>query len=193
MDSHQRRAQRLQFTVRAASYWLIAQGLLYLPLNGWLADHLHLRYLPVMVPYIRTAGLAMLCLGLFVVKGVRSARYQYLAVDALILYFLGQVFFTFNRALDRDVVNGVEWFTAVANLACGGCLTAFRTPSSEMAGADNLLSVNTKALLKTLREHGLRPTLGGLEPAVEERPAPETPPAGPKKPGKASEAVPHLD
>jgi hypothetical protein len=84
LDLAIQRALRLQATVRYAAYWLMGQGGLYLLVGDRLSGWLRLRYEPVMDPYLRLAGLSLLCLGFFLLKSLRDARRQYLAVNALV-------------------------------------------------------------------------------------------------------------
>ena len=189
------RAARLQLTVQAATWWVLAQGLVACLMNRWMADHLNLRYMDVMVPYIRQAGVAMLCLGLFLQASLRSARYQYLAVDVLILFLLGQAYFPLNFRLSGYDVNHLEWAGMGVNLGLGALLTAFRTRSSEMdpASAGTLFSLS-------VLEWGRRLT-GQAPPKAMETPPPAAPPA--KKPlvggmdplptRTKSESLPHMD
>jgi hypothetical protein len=193
------RAARLQMAVQASTWWLLAQGLLGCLLNRWLADHLNLRYMEQMIPYIRQAGGAMLCLGLFLHASLRSPKYQYLAVDLLILFLLSQAYFILNYRLSGYEVNHVEWATLAVNLGLGAALTAFRTRSSEMdpSSAGTLLSLSVLEWVGRFK--GVAPS---RPPAP--APAPATPaPAAAKAPlmggidptptRPKSESVPHMD
>jgi hypothetical protein len=196
------RAARLQRSVQAATWWILAQGLLGCLTNRWLADHLYLRYMEQMVPYIHQAGAAMLCLGLFLHASLRSARYQYLAVDLLILFLLSQAYFTLNYRLAGNEVNNVEWASLAVNLALGSLLTAFRTRSSEMdpASAGTLLSLSVLEWLGRLQGKAparpAPPPLPGAEPAPTVLPAAKGTLMGgidPTPPRPKSESLPHMD
>ncbi|HXB97272.1 MAG TPA: hypothetical protein VNZ54_04415 [bacterium] len=195
VDAVALRAARLQKTVQAATWWVLAQGLLGCLMNRWIADHLNLRYMDLMIPYIRQAGAGLLCLGLLLHGSLRSARYQYLAVDLLILFLLSQAYFTLNYRLGGYDVNRMEWAALALNLGLGALLTAFRTRSSEMdpASAGTLFSLSVLEWLGRLQgraparrpatapaaaEPVKTPLMGGIDPT----------PTRPK-----SESVPHMD
>ncbi|HTB33327.1 MAG TPA: hypothetical protein VK842_00545 [bacterium] len=195
------RAARLRLAVQAATWWVLAQGLLGCLLNRWLADRLNLRFMDQMVPYIRQAGAGLLCLGLFLQASLRSPRYQYLAVDLLILFLLSQTYFVLNFRLSGFDVNHMEWAALVVNLVLGSALTAFRTRSSEMdpASAGTLFSLSVLEWLGRLQ---------GKAPARRPEPeAPATAAAPVAAPAKAplmggieplptrtkSESLPHMD
>ena len=197
------RAARLQRAVQAATWWILAQGLLGCLTNRWLADHLYLRYMDQMVPYIHQAGAAMLCLGLFLHASLRSARYQYLAVDLLILFLLSQAYYTLNYRLIGNEVNHVEWASLAVNLALGSLLTAFRTRSSEMdpASAGTLFSLSVvewagRLLGKAPARRPQAPVPAAPAAAPEAEPAAKAtlmggidpPPTRPR-----SESLPHMD
>jgi hypothetical protein len=193
------RAARLQLAVRAATWWILAQGLLGCLLNRWLADRLNLRFMDQMVPYMRQAGAGLLCLGLFLHASLRSARYQYLAVDLLILFLLSQAYFTLNYRLSGFDINHMEWAALVVNLGLGAALTAFRTRSSEMdpASAGTLFSLSVLEWLGRLQ--GKAPARRP-DPAAPLAPAAPAPPKTPLMGGidavptrPKSESLPHMD
>jgi|GEM_PF-3566573 hypothetical protein len=196
------RAARLEKTVRAATWWILAQGVLGCLTTRWVADHLYLRYMEQMVPYIHQAGAAMLCLGLFLHASLRSPRYQYLAVDLLILFLLSQAYFTLNYRLAGNEVNHVEWASLAANLALGSLLTAFRTRSSEMdpASAGTLFSLSVLEWLARLQGKAPARRPEAPVPAAAEAPPEAAPAKAPLMGGidplpsrPKSESLPHMD
>jgi hypothetical protein len=179
------REARLRLTVRAAGWWLMAQGLLYLVLGDQMAGRLHLRYDDYLEPYLRLLALSLLCLGFFLLKALRDPRRQYLGVDILILFLIGHVYFVLSYRLGYHALNPFEWFCACVDLGLAVSLVLHRTRSSQMKGAGTLLSENALDLARQtgdwVQKKGPapRPSLGGLD--AEEA-------------GKgASEAIPHLD
>jgi hypothetical protein len=212
LDLATQRALRLQATVRYASYWLMGQGGLYLLVGDRLSGWLRLRYEPVMDPYLRLAGLSLLCLGFFLLKSLRDARRQYLAVDTLILYFLGRVFFLLNYRLAYHTLTWFEWLGGLADAGLGGGLVWFRTRSSEMQAAGTLLAGRAVDLARGtqawIKKQGPAPTvtLGDLDIAPDPVPTPvpvpevplppaaiPPPPSGAEEKKNLSEAVPHMD
>ena len=183
----ERRRARLQWTVRAAGWWLLAQGALYLVLGDWLSIHFRLRYDNTLVPYLRLLALTLVCLGFFLLKALRDPRRQYLAVDVLILYLLGHVYFLLSYRLSYYELTPFEWWGGVFDLALGASLVANRTRSTRMEGAGSLLSGKAMDLARQtqqwIRQKGPapRPTLGDLETRA------------PEDTSKTSEAIPHMD
>lgn len=195
------RALRLQTTVRWAGYWLAAQGALYTLTGDRISALLNLRYQPVMDPYVHLAGITLLCLGFFLLRSLRDARHQYLAVDTLILYFLARFYFLLNHRLAYREVFWFEWTAGLIDATFGGALVWFRTRSNEMVQAGTLLSGSAKELaLETrawVKRQGPPPaiTLGELQPPAPGEapppPLPTLPDDGSKR--KLSEQVPHMD
>lgn len=183
----ERRLGRLRLTVFLAGWWLLAQGAVYLVLGDWLSIHFQLRFDAMLVPYLRLLALTLLCLGLFLLKALRDPRRQYLAIDVLILYLLGHVYFLLNFRLSGYALMPFEWASGAADLALGASLVMNRTRSTQMLGAGSLLSGRAVDLFDQtkswLQKKGPapKPTLGDLE-----APAPEAE-------AKASEAIPHMD
>jgi hypothetical protein len=180
------RLERLRTTVRVAGWWLAAQGLLHLLLNGPMAGLLRLRYDDYLVPYLRMLALSQLCLGFFLLKSMRDPRRQYLAVDVLILYMIGNVYFALAYRLGYNALTPFEWFSALMGLGLAVFLILYRTRSSQMQGAGSLLSDNALDLArqtgKWMQKKGPAPkaSLGELE-------------SEPEKTRGGSEAIPHLD
>jgi hypothetical protein len=162
----------------------MAQGALYLVLGTWLSIHLRLRYDNALEPYLRLLALTLLCLGFFLLKALRDPRRQYLAVDVLILYLMGHVYFLLSYRLNYYDLTPFEWFSGVMDLALGCSLVIHRTRSVQMEGAGTLLSGKALELARQtkawVRDGAPAPvaTFGDLEPAPEP---------------KTSEAIPHLD
>jgi hypothetical protein len=175
-------------TVRLAAWWLMAQGLLYLVLNGTIAGRLQLRYDDYLEPYLRLLALCLLCLGFFLLKALRDPRRQYLAVDVLILFLMGHVYFLLSYRLSYNRLIPFEWFCGCMDLGLAVSLVLHRTRSTQMQGAGSLLSDSAVDLARQtsqwIQKKGPapRPSLGELDAQ------------DPEKPGKgASEAIPHLD
>jgi hypothetical protein len=182
------RQERLRSKVRMAGWWLAAQGLLYLVLNGSVAWFLRLRYDDYLAPYLHMLALSQLCLGFFLLKSMRDPRRQYLAVDVLILYLIGHVYFVLSYRLSYNTVTPFEWLSGLIDLGLCASLVLHRTRSSQMQGAGSLLSDNALDLaLQTsqwIQKKGPAP-----KPSLGELDAPET-----GRPNKgSSEAIPHLD
>jgi hypothetical protein len=188
-----RRAQRLQATVRWTGRWFIAQGLLYCLMNDWLCQHAGLRWQDLMVPYIRVSGVALLTLGLLVNAGLRSARYQYMAVDGVILCLLAQAYFGLSYCLSGHALAHWEWLALVVNLGLGATLTAFRTRSQEMdaASAGPLLALPVTELARSLKQGRWKEAWSQLTRPRAEDVGPD--PGLPGQDGKKSEALPHLE
>jgi hypothetical protein len=171
-----------------AGWWLAAQGLLYLVLDGHMAGVLHLRYDDYLAPYLRMLALSQLCLGFFLLKSMRDPRRQYLAVDVLILYLLGHVYFALSFRLSYNPLLPFEWLSALIDLGLTVSLVLNRTRSSQMKGAGSLLSESALDLAREtsqwIQKKGPapRPSLGELDAQA------------PERSGKgSSEAIPHLD
>lgn len=165
---------------------MLFQGALYLVLGVQLSVHLHLRYDGVIEPYLRLAGLTLFCLGMFMLKALRDPRRQYLAVDILILYMLGHVYFLLDYRLNAFSLTPFEWFSGFFDLTLGISLVLHRTRSTKMEGAGSLLSSSALDLARetggwmTQGKPAPKATLGELEaPAAAE--------------SKASEVIPHMD
>ena len=188
------RAQRLQRSVVWAGRWLAAQGLLYCVMGQRVAELLGLRWQDLMLPYIRMAGAALLSLGLLVNAGLRPARYQYMAVDGLILCLLAQAYYNLSYSLGGHSLARFEWLALVMNLGLGAALTAFRTRSTEMdpESAGALLALPVATLAQQLKQRRWKDAWDELNKrrAEDLGPPPGTPGAAPTK---RSEAVPHLD
>jgi len=171
-----------------AGWWLAAQGLLYLVLDGRMAGLLRLRYDDYLAPYLRMLALSQLCLGFFLLKSMRDPRRQYLAVDVLILYLIGHVYFALSFRLAYNPLMPFEWLSAFIDLGLCVSLVWNRTRSSQMKGAGSLLSESALDLAhetsQWIQKKGPapRPSLGELE-----APAPDRSGKG------SSEAIPHLD
>lgn len=169
----EQRAQRLQVTVRWAAYWMLGQGGLYVLTGDRMSGWFGLRYEAVMDPYLRLAGLSLLCLGFFILKSMKDVRRQYLAIDTLILYFLGRVFFLLDHRLAYREVFWFEWVSGLVDAGLGGSLVWYRTRSYEMQEAGTLLAGRALDLAKDtqawVKKQGPPPkvTLGALVPAVE--------------------------
>lgn len=166
----QRRGQRLRLTLRLAVWWLLAQGAMQVLMGEWLATKLNLRYDYVMVPYLRAGGLALLSLGLFLNAGVRSPRYQVLAVDVLLLFLLGKVFFALNFKLERNALTWFEWFGLALDLGLATGLTLWRTRARDMdpESAGTLLALSVQEWSSQWkdwqgRNRPKRRALGGLD------------------------------
>jgi hypothetical protein len=179
---------RLQWTVRVAAWWMLAQGTLYLLLGVQLAVRFRLRFDHASEPYLRLLALTLVCLGFFLVKALRDPRRQYLAVDILILYMLGHVYFLLDYRLQSYTLTPFEWFGGVMDLLLGASLVLHRTRSTKMEGAGSLLSAPALDLARetggwmTQGKPAPKATLGDLE-------APPPPAEG----GGSSEVIPHMD
>jgi hypothetical protein len=188
-----RRARRLQRAVLWAGRWFMAQGLLYCAAGERLSQLLGLRWQDLMTPYLRLAGASLLTLGLLVNAGLRAARYQYMAVDGLILCLLAQAYFNLSYCLGGHSLAHFEWLALAVNLGLGGALTAFRTRSSEMdpdsAGA--LLALPVTQLARQVRQGQWREAWLELRRPRKVDLGPE--PEPPKPEAKRSEALPRLD
>jgi len=203
ISAEETRQARLWLTVRAASWWLVAQGVLDLVIGGDFAGRLNLRYDDYLQPYLRLLALSLLCLGFFMLKALRDPRRQYLAVDVLTLYLMGQVYFLLSFRLGYHTLTPFEWLSGVLDLGLAASLVLHRTRSSQMQGAGSLLSDKALDLAKQtgqwVQKKGPapRPSLGGLDPAPPAAPGAAgngTEKPGAEKPGKgSSEAIPHLD
>jgi hypothetical protein len=182
------RLERLRITVRLAGWWLATQGLLYLVLDGHMAGLLHLRYDDYLAPYLRMLALSQLCLGFFLLKSMRDPRRQYLAVDVLILYLMGHVYFVLAYRLGYNALTPFEWVSGLVDLGLTVSLVLHRTRSSQMKGAGSLLSESALDLAhetsQWIQKKGPapRPSLGELEAQAPERSS-----------KGSSEAIPHLD
>lgn len=164
----------MRFSIRLAGYWLLAEGGIGCLISGWTAVRFGLRFAPEQIPYYRSMGLAQLCLGVFILKALDRPERQYLAVDLLILFLLGNAYFLLNYRLSAGFLTGWEWFALVVQLFLGGMLALNRTRSGDMQGGGSLVS---KKAWK-IRPGSKGPLLGELDAD------------GPKS---TSEAVPHLD
>jgi hypothetical protein len=168
----------LQRCVRASAWWMALQAVLLLLQGERLASWLNLRWLPVMAPYVRLAGLSLLTLALFVHRGVDQARRQVLAVDTLLLFFLGQALLALHDQVAGRMVTGYEWACAAVDLGFAAPLLLLRTSSRKMPQAGSLLKTDARELasqaLLWVSGHGPKPELGlgGLDPAEPAKPAP---------------------
>jgi hypothetical protein len=173
---------------------MLFQGALYLVLGVQLSIRFHLRFDSSMEPYLRLLALTLICLGFFLLKALRDPRRQYLAVDILILYLLGHVYFLLDYRLNYFTLGPFEWFSGVFDLCLGASLVLHRTRSTQMKGAGSLLSGKAVDLAKDTgewmaqRAPAPRPTLGELEAA----PSAQAAPPAPGTPG-SSEVIPHMD
>jgi hypothetical protein len=183
------KASRLQICISASSWWLMGQGVLYVVLGDWMSQHLALRYSDGMAPFVRLAAMALFCLGLFINRAVRQASRQYLAVDTLVLFFLGCSIFTLTYRVEGNTVQWFEWLSLAVNLGLGTALAVYRTKGSEMPSG----SLVTMDILDALSQVGigkgsqrpLEPALSPLEAFPDEAP--------PKTPKGKSEAQPRMD
>lgn len=142
------RAARLQKLVQACAWWLAAQGAFFMLIGDRLAAWLQLRWMPSMAPYLRLSGLSLLALALFVHRGVEQARRQYLAVDTLLLFLLGQGLLTLSRQMDSGDVTLVEWLSTAISLGLAGGLLVLRTRSRNMHQAGALLVMDASQLVR---------------------------------------------
>ena len=187
------RANRLQLCISASSWWLMGQGILYVLLGDWLSEHLALRYAVGMAPFIRLAAMALFCLGLFINRAVRQASRQYLAVDTLVLFFLGCSMFTLSYRIAGNTVQWFEWVSLLVNLGLGTALAVYRTKGSEMPSG----SLVTLDILDALSQVGIgkgsnrpsEPALAPLEAFPDEAP----PKSGDESNKSKSEALPRMD
>jgi len=192
----EKRQTHLRQTVGFAGWWFCAQGLLYSFLSVDFALKVGLRFNVSQEPYVRMAALSLLCLGFFVLKALRDPKRQYLAVDILILYLLGHVYFILSYRLRYEEVTPFEWFSALVNFGLGASLALNRTRSTQMQGAGNLLSGNALDLARETGQWVIkkgpapRPHLGDLEARDEESETEHK--VGTHNKG-SSEAIPHLD
>jgi hypothetical protein len=182
--------------VRIAGWWLVAQGCVYFLLGAYSANRLNLRYDDYLEPYVRLLALTLLCLGFFLLKALRDPKRQYLAVDILILYLLGHVYFLLSYRLSYMTLTPFEWMGGVMDLGLGASLALHRTRSSQMQGAGSLLSGTALDLAvqtgQWVAKKGPapRPSLGELDPETAALHAE----AKTEEPAKTnSEAIPHLD
>lgn len=170
----------LQRSVRASAWWMALQAAVLLLQGERMASWLDLRWMPVMEPYVRLAGLSLLALALFVHRGVDQARRQVLAVDTLLLFFLGQAVLALHDQVSGHLVTGYEWACAAVDLGFAAPLLLLRTSSRKMPeqGAGGLLRTDARELasqtLLWISGHGPKPEagLGGLDPAEPAKPAP---------------------
>lgn len=214
-------AARLSLTLRLACLWLMLQGALYLVVNQWLADMIHLRYQLTLLPYIRQAGIAQLALGLLLRRAVSDPRRQALAVDILLLSLLGKACFMLAFRLSTDKLVPLEWLGLLIDLGLATGLLLWRTRSSQMEQGGALLAKPALAVGKDLKAWAQRKQerprldLGSLDPqsapspAAQETAEPASPvdpppsadgppppppsPGAPAKPKPVSEAVPRMD
>jgi hypothetical protein len=189
------RAERLRLTVRVTALWFCAQGLLLLLVEAGFALNLGLRFSMGQEPYIREAGLSLLCLGFFILRALREPSRQYLAVDVLILYLLGHVYCLLNYRLNYQPLTPLEWLDGCLDLGLGISLTVHRTRSSQMQNAGSLLADNAwdlaRASFRWMFKKGPAPkaTLGDLGAP----PGGASPPSGASNAKGGSSALPHLD
>lgn len=174
----------------------MAQGCVYFLLGASSADRLRLRYDDYLEPYLRLLALTLLCLGFFLLKALRDPKRQYLAVDILILYLLGHVYFLLSYRLSYMPLTPFEWLGGIMDLGLGASLALHRTRSSQMEGAGSLLSGKALDLAvqtgQWVAKKGPapRPSLGELDPDTAALRAELNADTGAKK---NSEAIPHLD
>ncbi len=186
------RGLRLERTVRLCAGWLLAQGAVCLGLNVHLAALLRMRFDPAQQPYVRLAGLSLLCLGFFLVKALRDPRRQYLAVDVLILFLLGQVYLLLDFRLGAQLLTPWEWASGAADLGLCASLVLNRTRSGQMDGEATVFSAKAADLARQTRlwvsgrGPAPKPSLGSLAPKG------ESGEGGAPRKGE-SEALPHMD
>lgn len=173
-----KRDRWLQLAVRASAWWMALQALLLLLQGERLSSWLQLRWLPVMAPYVRLAGLSLLALALFVHRGVEQARRQVLAVDTLLLFFLGQAALTLHDQVAGRMVTTYEWACAAMDLGFAAPLLLLRTSSRKMRQAGGLLQTDARALagqtLRWVSGRGPKPEagFGALDPVEGAKPEP---------------------
>lgn len=198
------RARLLQKSITVASWWLMGQGALYTVMGRGITSMLHLRFNAQLIPYMDQAGLTTLGLGLFVNRAVRSASSQYLAVDTLVLYFIGHGILTMSYRIHGYTCTWLEWVGMGVEIGLAIALILFRTRGSEMAADGSLVARDVKDVLRQAKEltESLKEKRPSQAPApvtvASEAPAPApaaAPAAAPEapKPKPISEAMPHMD
>ncbi len=184
------RAQRLQKALTWSSWWIMAQGLLYVLTGPRLSAWLSLRFMDAMAPYMNQAGIALLCLGLFVNRAVREASKQYLAVDTLVLFFCARVVVMLNQRLHGYDLTLFEWLGIPVDAGFAAALIVFRTRGSQMEAPGTLVAMDAqlaaRQALDTLQ--GLAARVGGKA----SKPAPSLPTSPAVAPEVAAPPVPKV-
>ncbi len=192
------RALRLSQTCKAAAWWMVFLGLLYLLLGDRTSHWLGLRFMTIAAPLLRSLGLCFLLLGIYLRRSLNEPEHQYMAVDLLTLFFWAQVIVTTSTRITGQAIFGGEWLIFAVNLAFGIALIVLRTKSSKMPegsleGKDvKVAARETITRLKELLEEKKR-----LNPIVPDA-APPAAPKAPRPPADPdhkplSEASPHMD
>jgi hypothetical protein len=179
------RVRRLDQLARAATWWLLALGLLYMLMDVRLSLYLHLRYTTESVPLLSSLGLAYLLLGFYLRRTLNEPENQYLSVDLLLLFFWVQLVLTLKNKLGGTGVFPGEWFVAFINLCFGVGLILLRTQSTKMmSGAPEAKDAKLAA----------RETIARLKELLEQRKRVRPLPSNGDTPPKTlSEATPHMD
>jgi hypothetical protein len=147
------RLQRLYSLSRLTIFWLLAQGLVLLLLNAWLARFLQLRFHPVSFPLIKTLAVALLGLGVFLLGSLKEPHQQTRTVDILILTLTGMISMTLLSFHFTPQIFTGEWIICCVNLIAVCCLIILRTKAREENYLKNTLnSLDTETQFKILSE-----------------------------------------
>jgi hypothetical protein len=116
-----------------AMVWLLAQGLVHVFATSLLANWLRLRWTPDALPLLRALGTAQVTLAFFIYYALhRRDPKDPLAVDSLLVYFLGKVWFSL-MTYSSSGLTGFEWVTGLGDLLFALALAYSRNTRSLFA------------------------------------------------------------
>src|SRR5581483_8900346 len=99
-----KRLRRLDLSAKSAIWWMLVLAFLYLATGNRFSIWFRLRYLMMAAPIMRSLGLAYGLLALYLRRSLSEPENQYLAVDLLTLFFVGQVLVVTNTAVTGEPV-----------------------------------------------------------------------------------------
>jgi hypothetical protein len=150
------REDKLRWLLKAVAVYLMALGAFYCLVDSWTGWKLSVRFAVDTYPLLRSLGVTQLVFGIFLWRARFDGHREPLAVDVLLLYFLGQMIFHIS-SFRRSSYTHFEYLPLALDTAFTVALFWLR---------------NTKSLAVELWERELRPRIKGGRAPVPHAPAP---------------------